>query len=91
MGTALPRPCWPLPQPDCSPPPATMTRFCFERSADGSPAVPAAPEEVRATAWTSVFRGIPRTHEFLTLFYGILNLKTLELRYVSAGHPHAVL
>ncbi len=29
--------------------------------------------------------------QFFTLFYGVLDLRTLELRYVSAGHPGAVL
>ena len=56
---------------------------------DGGPPLPEEPARVaerlnRKLPWD------PNTEQFLTLFYAVLNVRTRELRYVSAGHPPAV-
>jgi sigma-B regulation protein RsbU (phosphoserine phosphatase) len=30
------------------------------------------------------------TRQYFTLMYAVLNIRTLELRYVAAGHPHSI-
>lgn len=32
----------------------------------------------------------PETTQFFTIFYGVLDLRTLEVRYASAGHPPGI-
>jgi sigma-B regulation protein RsbU (phosphoserine phosphatase) len=51
---------------------------------DGRRVVP--PAEVAAQL-NRAFPWDPTTRQFFTLVYGVLNLRTLEWRYVSAGHP----
>ncbi|HEX5271183.1 MAG TPA: SpoIIE family protein phosphatase, partial [Gemmataceae bacterium] len=57
------------------------------RGAGGSPVPPAEVAEVlnRRFPWDEA------TGQFFTLFYATLHLRTRELRYVTAGHPAAVL
>jgi sigma-B regulation protein RsbU (phosphoserine phosphatase) len=52
----------------------------------GSPVPPAQVAE----RLNQLFPWDDATGQFFTIFYAILNVKTWELRYVSAGHPGAV-
>jgi sigma-B regulation protein RsbU (phosphoserine phosphatase) len=51
---------------------------------------PVPPVEIaeRVDQW---FKQNPDTHQFVTLFYAMVNTKTRELTYTSAAHPPAVL
>ena len=59
---------------------------------DGQPDAgkPVPPVEIaeRVDRW---FKSNPDTHQFVTLFYTMINIRTRELTYVSAAHPPAVL
>ncbi len=52
-------------------------------------ASPARPADV-ATQLARRFAWKESTEQFFTLFYAVLNLRTRELTYISAGHPGAI-
>jgi len=43
-----------------------------------------------ATKTNEVMRRFTETHSFVTLWFGLLNTETGHLRYISAGHPPAL-
>jgi phosphoserine phosphatase RsbU/P len=51
---------------------------------------PARPADI-ASRLSAAFSSHFESGQFLTLFYAVLNLRTRELTYVSAGHPSAIL
>jgi sigma-B regulation protein RsbU (phosphoserine phosphatase) len=55
----------------------------------GGVSLPVSPAEV-AGALNERFTWNPETGQYMTLFYAVLNVKTKELTYVSAGHPGAI-
>jgi sigma-B regulation protein RsbU (phosphoserine phosphatase) len=58
----------------------------FQGETDGGSRVPAPPAEM-IQRLNERFPWDPVTEQFFTLVYGILNVRTGELRYASAGHP----
>ncbi len=66
--------------------PAADPNSILVRKGSGEPVVPA-----RVAAHLNQrFPWNDATAQFFTLFYAVLNLKTREIRYASAGHPAAV-
>src|SRR4029077_12738085 len=68
------------------PPPDSFLRRPLE-GAEGYPLLPPAEVAVqlgRRFPWDST------TEQFFTLLYGVLNLRTREFRFVSAGHPSPI-
>ena len=57
---------------------------------DGDAPEPVGPAEV-ARHLNERFPWNPEAMEYFTLFYGLLNVRTRQLRYVCAGHPRPVL
>ena len=57
---------------------------------DGAAPQPVGPAEV-ARHLNERFPWNPEAMEYFTLFYGLFNVRTRELRYVCAGHPQPVL
>jgi PAS domain S-box-containing protein len=55
----------------------------------GAAAVPTSPAAVAATL-NRRFQMEPKRVQYFTMFYGVLDLRTLALRYVSAAHPPAI-
>lgn len=55
---------------------------------DAGKPVPPAEIAERVDTW---FKANPDTHQFVTLFYAMVNTRTRELAYTSAAHPPAVL
>ena len=65
----------------------TPVELSLLREPDGAGGLrPIAPARV-ARSLNDRFLSNDRTADFVTLVYGVLDLRTRELRYVSAGHP----
>ena len=57
------------------------------RPCEGSPGYRLLPPSEVAAQLNRRFPWDPATEQFFTLLYGVLNLRTREWRFVSAGHP----
>jgi PAS domain S-box-containing protein len=68
-----------------SPAPENSCLFTREPGEDGA-CVPARPADVIAEL-NRRFRAEPESGKFFTLLYGVLDLRELEFRYATAGHP----
>ena len=64
--------------------------YLLARHGPDAPLVPALPAEV-ASKLNRQFQMEPqRQVQYFTMFYGVLDLRSRRLRYVSAGHPPAI-
>lgn len=61
-----------------------------QRRAPGSGRLSPAPPAVVAEELNRRFQLQPETYQYLTMIYGVLDLRTRELRFVCAGHPGPV-
>ncbi len=70
---------------------AIPERSCLlARQGPAAPYVPTSPALVAASL-NRQFQMEARRVQYFTMFYGVLNLRCRDLRFVSAGHPPAIL